>query len=83
MMSTTEKPKVRKRLGTKPPADEDDTRVKITAYVTRRTDERLEVYSRRHRIDRSAVIEQALQTPLAGIRISFPGASSPEDSEAA
>lgn len=82
-MSAAEKVRGRKRLAIKTPMDEDDTRVKITAYVTRRTDERLEVYSRRHRMDRSTVIEQALQTPLAGIRISFPGATSPEDSEAA
>ena len=62
---------------------EGPPKIKTLVTLTERTDLYLELYSRKNRLDRSTVIERALQPILKGIRVSFPDTSIPQSSEAA
>ncbi len=50
-----------------------EEKLKVCFRLSKRIDERLEIYHRRMGVDRSAVVEELLEGKLKGIRIGFPG----------
>jgi hypothetical protein len=61
----------------------EEPKVKNTVYLPASLDEKVAAYSRRYRLDRSAVIAKCVQAFLGSMAISFRGTKAPEDFKAA